>query len=192
MKTAADLTSKLLQVSSGAIYADKTDSSAPRAWREVNRLKIEALGLLLAAHPEENFIVVYQFRHEVERIRAAFPFARELRRGRDAVQDFRDWNDRNIRLLLIHPASAGHGLNLQSGGRRMVWFSVTWNLGHYLQTVARLLRRGQLDDIYVHRLIVKDTRDTRVRRRLASKDSNQTFLMAEIRDLRAKYYGESH
>jgi SNF2 family DNA or RNA helicase len=72
----------------------------------------------------------------------------------------------------------------------MVWFSLTWNLGHYLQTVARLLRRGQLKEIYVHRLIEKGTRDTRVRRRLASKDSNQTFLMNEIEDLRNKYYGE--
>jgi SNF2 family DNA or RNA helicase len=179
VKTSADLTNKLLQISSGAIY------TAPRVWHEVNTVKIDALGVLLTQHPDENFIVVYQFRHEVDRIQAAFPFAREFRNK----QDFRDWNNREIRLLLIHPASAGHGLNLQFGGRRMVWFSLTWNLGHYLQTVARLLRRGQLSEIYVHRLIVKGTRDPRVRRRLASKDSNQTFLMNEIKDLRDKYYG---
>lgn len=189
VKTSADLTNKLLQISSGAIYEDRIDKRPPRVWHEVNTAKIDALGALLAQHPDENFIVVYQFRHEVDRIKVAFPFARELRKGKDTVQDFRDWNNGKIRLLLIHPASAGHGLNLQFGGRRMVWFSVTWNLGHYLQTVARLLRRGQLKEIYVHRLIVKGTRDIRVRRRLASKDSNQTFLMNEIKDLRNKYYG---
>jgi len=189
VKTAADLTNKLLQVSSGAIYEDTADKRAPRVWHEVNRAKITALRALLERHADENFIVVYQFRHEVERVKEHFPFARELRKGKDTIQDFRDWNRGKIRLLLIHPASAGHGLNLQFGGRRMVWFTVTWNLGHYLQTVARLLRRGQLKEIYVHRLIVKGTRDVRVRSRLASKDTNQAFLMNEIRDLRSKYYG---
>lgn len=189
VKTSADLTNKLLQISSGAIYEDRIDKRAPRVWHEVNTAKIDALGDLLDKHPDENFIVVYQFRHEVDRIKAAFPFARELRKGKNTIEDFNDWNNGKIRLLLIHPAGAGHGLNLQFGGRRMVWFSVTWNLEHYQQTVARLLRRGQLKEIYVHRLIVKGTRDIRVRRRLASKDSNQTFLMNEIKDLRNKYYG---
>lgn len=189
-KTAADLTNKLLQISSGAIYQDLTDPGAPRAWIEVNKAKLEALGELLRQYPDENFLVVYQFRHELFRVKTAFPFARELRKGKDTVQDFRDWNDGKIRLLLIHPASAGHGLNLQFGGRRMVWLSLTWNLGQYQQTVARLLRRGQLKEIYVHRLVAKGTRDEQVCRRLASKDSNQTFLMKEIKTLREKYYGE--
>lgn len=191
VKTAADLTNKLLQISSGAIYEDHTDKRTPRVWHEVNKVKIDALGALLAKYPAENFIVVYQFRHEIDRIKAAFPFARELRKGKYTVEDFSAWNEGKIRLLLIHPAGAGHGLNLQFGGRRMVWFSVTWNLEHYQQTVARLLRRGQLKDIYIHRLIIRGTRDVRVRRRLASKDSNQAFLMDEIKDLRQKYYGKT-
>lgn len=182
VKTAADLTNKLLQVSSGAIYADK-EAGGARKWYELNTVKLDALGGLLAQFPDETFICVYQFRHELDRIKARFPFARELRK----VEDFRDWNAGRIRLLLIHPKSAGHGLNLQFGGRRMVWFSVTWNLEHYLQTVARLLRRGVLREIYIHRLICKGTRDERVRRRLGSKDSNQTFLLNEIKDLRRKY-----
>jgi len=189
VKTSADLTNKLLQISGGAIYEDCPDNRAPRVWHEVNTVKIDALRDLLDKHPDENFIAVYQFRHEADRIKVAFPFARELRKGENAVRDFRDWNDKKIRLLLIHPASAGHGLNLQFGGRRMVWFSVTWNLGHYLQTVARLLRRGRLEEVYVHRLIVEGTRDVRVCRRLASKEDNQTFLMNEIKDLRNKYGG---
>lgn len=190
-KTAADLTNKLLQISSGAIYEeqgyDEQGRKLPRVWHEVNTVKVEALRKLLATYPEESFLVVYQFKHEVDRIRAAFPFARELRKGANTVEDFRDWNAGRIRLLLIHPAGAGHGLNFQFGGRRMVWFTATWNLEHYQQTVARLLRRGQLKEIYIHRLIVKGTRDERVCGRLASKDSNQTFLLNEIKNLRRKY-----
>lgn len=194
VKTAADLTNKLLQISSGAIYEeqqyDDKGKKLPRVWHEVNSVKIDALRDLLDAYPEENVIVVYQFKHEVERIHKAFPFARELRKGAKTVEDFRDWNAGRIRLLMIHPAGAGHGLNLQFGGRRMVWFTTTWNLEHYQQTVARLLRRGQLKEIYIHRFIIKGTRDLRVRSRLASKDSNQTFLLNEIKDLRAKYHGK--
>lgn len=194
VKTAADLTTKLLQVTSGAIYEDQAygddGRKLPRVWHEVNTAKIDALRDLLDRYPDETFIVVYQFRHEIDRIKASFPFARELRKGAKTVEDFRDWNEGRIRLLLIHPAGAGHGLNLQFGGRRMVWFSLTWNLEHYLQTIARLLRRGQLREIYVHRLIIRGTRDVRVRRSVEAKDSEQTFLMKEIKDLRNKYYGK--
>jgi hypothetical protein len=189
VKTAADLTMKLLQVSSGAIYTDRDPDNprAPRVWHTVNDAKLEALRDLLRTYKGENFIVVYQFRHEIERIKAAFPFARELGKGKRTAQDFADWNAGKIRLLLIHPAGAGHGLNLQFGGRRMVWFSVTWNLEHYLQTVARLLRRGALREIFIHRLIAKGTRDEKVRKKLGSKDTNQTFLLDEIKALRKKY-----
>lgn len=190
VKTAADLTMKLLQVSSGAIYEDRTDDKAPRVWHTLNQAKINALGALLSKYEKETFIVVYQFRHEIERIKAAFPFAREFRKGKGLVEDFREWNEGRIRLLLIHPAGAGHGLNLQFGGRRMVWFSATWNLEHYLQTVARLLRRGALREIYIHRLIALGTRDTKVRARLGSKDTNQTFLLNEIKELRKRYGGK--
>ena len=182
-KTAADLTMKLLQVSSGAIYGED-------GWRELNRAKINALRSLLDAHPSETFVVVYQFRHEVERVQEAFPFARMLRRGKAAVQDVRDWNDGKIRLLLIHPASAGHGLNLQFGGRRMVWFSLTWDMGQYQQTVARLLRRGATRDVYVHRLIVSDTMDVRVVDRQTRKELNQDFLLNTIKSLRKKWADE--
>ena len=187
VKTAADLTNKLLQVSSGAIYEDREDPKAPRVWHRLNDMKLDALGAVLDKYPKDNFIVVYQFRHELERIKARFPFAREFRKDKKLVEDFRDWNEGKIRLLLIHPAGAGHGLNLQFGGRRMVWFSVTWNLEHYQQTVARLLRRGALKEIFIHRFIALGTRDTRVRRRLGTKDSNQTFLFNEIKELRKRY-----
>ncbi len=195
VRSAAELTNKLMQVTSGAVYeeAEGGEGVAPRVWHEVNRVKIEALGELLAEYPEETFIVVYQFRHEVERIRAAFPFARELRKGAGTVEDFREWNAGRIRLLLIHPAGAGHGLNLQFGGRRMVWFSLTWNLEHYQQTVARLLRRGQLREIYLHRLVVEGTVDERIRRKIECKEADQTFFIDEVKALRKKHgieYGD--
>lgn len=183
VKTAADLTNKLLQISSGAVYEDREDPKAPRVWHELNTAKLDRLAELLEKYPNDNFILVYQFTHEVERVRARFPFARLLKK----IQDVRDWNAGSVRLLVLHPASAGHGLNLQFGGRRMVWFSCTWNLEHYLQTVARLLRRGAVDDIYIHRLIIKGTRDASVVRRVESKDTNQRYLFNEIKDLRRKY-----
>lgn len=181
IKTGADLTNKLLQLSSGALYEDSDDNV--KVWHELNTAKLDRLGAFLEEYPEEPVILVYQFRHEIERVRARFPFARMLKK----TSDVRDWNAGQIRLLIIHPASAGHGLNLQFGGRRMIWFTPTWNLEHWLQTVARLVRRGQLQDVYVHRLIVKGTRDDSVRKRVESKESNQKYLMTEIKKLRRKH-----
>lgn len=187
VKTPADLSNKLLQISSGAVYEDREEGTGPKTWHPLNTLKLDALADILDEYPDETFIVVYQFRHEVERIVERFPFARQLRKGAKTAEDVHAWNRREIRLLIIHPAGAGHGLNLQFGGRRMVWFSPTWNLEHWLQTVARLLRRGALNEIYIHRLIVKGTRDETVRKRIHTKDTNQTFLLNELKDLRRKY-----
>lgn len=187
VKTPADLSNKLLQISSGAVYADREEGTGPKVWHELNTLKLDALGRLLDDYPDETFILVYQFRHEVERITARFPFARQLRKGKATADDVHAWNRKEIRLLIIHPAGAGHGLNLQFGGRRMVWFSPTWNLEHWLQTVARLLRRGALLDIYIHRLLVHGTRDESVRKRIHTKDTNQTFLLNELKELRQKH-----
>jgi SNF2 family DNA or RNA helicase len=130
---------------------------------------------------------VYQFKHEVERIKQRFPHAVTLPTGKALKQCFDDWNAGKIKMLVIHPASAGHGLNLQFGGRRMIWTSPTWNLEHWLQTLARLLRHGATETIYVHRLLVKGTRDMQVRRRINTKDENQKFILDEIKRLRAKY-----
>lgn len=187
VKTPADLTNKLLQVSSGAIYEDQEDKKASRIWHELNCVKMNALASLLEEHPEETFILVYQYRHELERIKAAFPFAREIRKGKYTAEDIRAWNAGEIRLLIIHPASAGHGLNLQFGGRRMIWFTLTWNLEHYLQTVARLLRRGATRDIFIHRFLIRGTRDHKVRRVIEGKENEQNFLMNETKQLLTKY-----
>lgn len=186
-KTPADLVNKLLQVSSGAVYEDKDPEVKGRVWHEVNTLKMDALEELVAKYPKENFLVIYQFRHELERIKQRFPYAVELPKGAKLEQTFDDWNAGKIKMLILHPASAGHGLNLQFGGRRMVWTSPTWNLEHWLQTVARLVRRGALKRIFAHRLLVKATKDIDVRRRITSKDKDQDFLMKVIKHLNNKY-----
>lgn len=187
VKTAADLNLKLLQASSGALYADQDEPSARKTWFEINTLKLDRLRELIAEHEGENIIVVYQFQHEVDRIMEAFPYARMLRNGKHLAEDFKAWNRGEIPLLLLHPKSAGHGLNLQYGGRRMVWFSPTYNLGQLMQTISRLARRGAKLKFYIHFLLVKGTRDAKVRKSNHSKQSEQDFLFNETKELRAKY-----
>lgn len=183
VKTAADLSNKLLQVTSGAVYAE----GDKKQWFSLNDVKLDALEELLNSHPKETFVLVYQFRHELERITTRFPYARQFSKGKGLSEDVRAWNAGEIRLLCVHPAGSGHGLNLQFGGFNMVFFSLTWNLEHYDQVIARLLRRGAVHAIWVHRLIIKGTRDASVKKRLAGKDSNQKFLLNEIKELRRKY-----
>jgi len=175
-------------VASGAIYEDRVEGKA-REWHEVNTAKIDALAELLEEHPDDNFLLVYQFQHEVERIKKRFPWAVTLPKGKKLKETFDAWNRGEIKLLVIHPASAGHGLNLQFGGRRMVWTCPTWNLEHWLQTLARLLRTGALRTIYVHRLLAKGTRDMQVRKRVNSKDKNQEYLLDQVKKLKKKHYG---
>lgn len=186
VKTSADLINKLLQISSGSIYADREEDKA-REWHKVNDLKLEALADIVETYPHENIIVVYQFQHEVARILERFPYAKTLGKGRKLKESFDAWNAGKIKMLLLHPASAGHGLNLQWGGRREVWTSPTWNLEHWLQTVARVRRRGALRPIFIHRLIAKGTYDDKVKKRTESKDSNQIYLMKETEKLQRKY-----
>lgn len=180
-KSGSDLVNKLLQVASGAIYDEG------KQWHELNTAKLDALGEILDKY-DEPILIVYQFRHEVERILARFPDVQTLPTGKKLRETFEAWNRGEIKRLLIHPASAGHGLNLQHGGSRMVWTSPTWNLEHWLQTLARLRRRGQKAKfITVHRLLANGTRDLKVAQRINSKDKNQDFIMKEIKQLRAKY-----
>lgn len=176
-KTAADLGIKLQQLSGGALY--ETDT---REVLEIHNDKLEVLDEILARH--ETVLLVYQFQHEVDRIQARHPHARKLRKPSDLVE----WNKGAIPLLMIHPASAGHGLNLQTGGNVIVWFSMTWNLEHYQQTNARLVRMGQpADEVLIYRLIAKGTRDGKIAKRLEGKGTTQKGLMDDIKELRTKW-----
>lgn len=186
VKTGADLVNKLLQIASGAVYEDREEGRA-RQWHEVNTDKMDALDRLLFDYSDESILIVYQFQHEAERILKRHPDAVTLPKGKKLKETFDAWNRGEIKKLVIHPASAGHGLNLQFGGRRMVWTCPTWNLEHWLQTIARLLRTGAKDPIYVHRLIAKGTRDTVVRRRVNEKDRNQDYILNQVKLLKRKY-----
>jgi hypothetical protein len=186
VKTAADLSNKLLQVSSGAIYEDRVSIKDAHIWHELHRIKIDAVYELLNAY-DENFILVYQFAHEKERILKEFPWARVLRSGKKSREDVREWNEGKIKLLIGHPASMGHGLNMQFGGRRQIWWGPTWNLEHWLQTIMRSLRRSAIDDVYIHRLIMRGTRDVSVRKRVNIKQSDQDFLFDETNEIKQKH-----
>lgn len=181
VKTASDLSNKLLQLTSGAVYYNEQ-----RDYMELNSLKLEVLGEIFDENPDDNFLIIYQFKHEVERIQARYPWV-EFLDSKNAEEIVARWNRGEIRALLGHPAGMGHGLNMQFGGRRMVMYTVTWNLEHYLQVISRILRRGLDSDMYLHRLLVKGTRDMKVKVRLGGKQSNQQFLMEEVKDLRRKY-----
>jgi SNF2 family DNA or RNA helicase len=180
VKSASDLSNKLLQLTSGAVYYME---EGRRYYMELNTLKLDTLGELFEEHPDENFIIVYQFQHEVERIIERFPWVELFK----TESQYERWNAGEIRGLLGHPAGMGHGLNMQYGGRRMVMFSVTWNLEHYAQVISRILRRGLEGDMWLHRLLVRGTRDMKVRARLGTKQTNQQFLMNEVKELMNKY-----
>ena len=120
--------------------------------------------------------MAYWFKHDKDRIRERME-ARELR----GPQDFADWNAGKIPMALIHPASAGHGLNLQQGGSILIWFGLTWSLELYQQTNARLWRQGQKDTVVIHHLVVKGTMDEQVMKALHDKAADQNALMAAVK-----------
>lgn len=122
-------------------------------------------------------LVAYWYKHDLQRIRERFPEARCI----DTPKDISDWNDGKIQMALIHPASAGHGLNLQAGGSTIVWFGLTWSLELYQQLNARLWRQGQKDTVIIHHIITKGTHDEDVIRALENKDVRQSELIAAVK-----------
>lgn len=172
--TAAVLTNKLLQYSNGALYLP--DGS----YVDTSRKKLDALGELLDTSAGKPILCFYSYRHDLDRILKEYPFARSLR----SPNDIRDWNDGKIRLLLAHPAGAGHGLNLQAGGHIIVWFGLPWSLELYTQANARLHRQGQKESVIIHHLVTEGTMDKRVLESLHGKKDVQDEL---LKSLRAKY-----
>ena len=167
---AAALSGKLLQLASGAVY-DETGQVA-----QVHSAKLDALEDLIEAANGENLLVAYWYRHDATRIRQRFPQARELK----TTADIETWNNGDIPLALIHPASAGHGLNLQAGGHLLVWFSLTWSLELYQQTNARLYRQGQTQPVTITHLATRNTLDGAVLKALQAKDSTQAALIDAV------------
>jgi SNF2 family DNA or RNA helicase len=171
---AAVLANKLLQFCSGATYTDANGN-----YSVLHDVKIEALKELVEQN-DEPMLVAYNFKSDLERLLKAFPDAVVLDKDPNTINR---WNNGGIKMLLAHPQSAGHGLNLQHGGSLMVWFSMQWNLEYYQQFNARLYRQGQTKPVRVVHLIAKGCLDERVIKVLNSKDANQLSLLNALKCL---------
>lgn len=168
---AATLTGKLSQLANGAIYSD--DGKV----LEFHERKLDALEDIIEAANGKPLLVAYWFRHDLERIRRRFD-VREIKTSADIA----DWNAGNIPVAIIHPASAGHGLNLQAGGSTLVWFGLTWSLELYQQTNARLWRQGQESrTVVIQHIIAANTIDGQILDALKRKDKTQAALIAAVK-----------
>ena len=170
---AATLMGKLLQMANGAVYDDNGGVT------ELHKAKLDALGELLESAQGQPVLCFYSYKHDLERIREAFKSYEP--RTLDSEKDIRDWNEGRIRLLLAHPASAGHGLNLQAGGHILVWFGLPWSLELYQQANARLHRQGQTERVIVHRILAEGTADDIVREKLERKGLTQDELLEKLK-----------
>ena len=167
---AAALSSKLLQMASGAVYNDDKESI------HIHDRKLDALEDLIEGANGKPVLVAYWFKHDLERIKERFD-VREIKTSKDIT----DWNNGKISAAVIHPASAGHGLNLQLGGSTLIWFSLTWSLELYQQTNARLYRQGQKDTVVIHHIVSKGTIDEDVMKALNAKEKIQDALIDSVK-----------
>jgi SNF2 family DNA or RNA helicase len=173
---AAALSGKLCQMANGAVYGDDG------IIHHIHDRKLDALEDLIEAANGKPILVAYWFKHDLERISARLkerhiPFTKL-----DTSGSITSWNEGAWPVALIHPASAGHGLNLQSGGSTIIWFGLTWSLELYQQTNARLWRQGQnADTVVLHHIIAKNTIDERVMKALRDKDKTQTALIDAVK-----------
>ena len=173
---AASLSGKLSQMANGAIYDNNSEAI------RIHDRKLDALEDIIEAANGKPVLVAYWFKHDFTRIserlkKLHIPFSRL-----DSSDSISRWNSGEIPVALIHPASAGHGLNLQSGGSTLVWFGLTWSLELYQQTVARLWRQGQTaKTVVVQHIIAKDTIDERIMKALSQKEHTQTALIDVVK-----------
>ncbi|MGX7081010.1 ATP-dependent helicase HepA [Gemella morbillorum] len=167
---AASLSNKLIQLANGSIYDDD------KKFYEIHNKKLDKLEEIIESANGKPVLIAYWFKADKERIEKRFK-VREIK----TADDIKQWNMGMINLALIHPASTGHGLNLQSGGSTLVWFSLTWSLELYQQTNARLYRQGQKDTVVIHHLITKNTIDEDIMKSLKRKDKTQEALMRAVK-----------
>lgn len=167
---AAALSGKLLQMANGAIYTEDKETVV------IHDQKLEALEELIEEANGKPILVAYWFKHDLERIKSRIK-VREIKTDKD----IRDWNNGKIPVGLVHPASAGHGLNLQAGGSTLIWFGLTWSLELYQQTNARLWRQGQKETVVIHHIIAKDTIDEDVIRSLKLKEKTQDGIIEAVK-----------
>lgn len=172
---AAVLTNKLLQMSNGAIYSEDKQVI------EIHDEKLKALLDIIESANGKPVLIFYSFKHDFDRI-VNFLKSKKLNAiGLEDSKDIKKWNNGEISILLVHPASAGHGLNLQYGGNIIVWFGLTWSLELYQQANARLHRQGQKESVIIHHLVSKDTVDEDVIKALGNKEINQNVLLEAVK-----------
>lgn len=170
--SAAALANKLLQFANGAVYTDELKN-----FTTVYDGKIDALKEIIEDNPNENILLAYNYKSDLIRLKVAFPDMVVLGKKGDELPD---WNAGKIKLMACHPASAGHGLNLQAGAALMVWFGLNWSLELYQQFCARLHRQGQTRPVRIVHLVARDTIDERVMSVLADKDAVQSSLLKAL------------
>lgn len=169
--SAAGLMGKLLQLSNGEVYDDEGNTV------HIHDRKLDALEDIVEAAQGQPILLFYSFKHDRDRIRKRFSQAEEL----DRPDSIERWNRGEIPILIAHPASAGHGLNLQDGGHIIVWFGLTWSLELYQQANARLDRQGQKNSVIIHHLLVEDSVDEQVLRVLQGKEEGQDALLKAVK-----------
>ena len=175
---AAVLSGKLLQMANGAVYNEEKEVI------HIHERKLDALEDLIEGANGKPVLVAYWYNHDLQRIKERFS-VREIKTS----QDIKDWNNSDIPVAVIHPASAGHGLNIQFGGSTIIWFGLTWSLELYQQTNARLWRQGQKSTVVIHHIIAKDTIDEDVMKALRKKEKIQSALIDSVK---ARIGGAAH
>lgn len=173
--SAAALSNKLLQLANGAVYDEEHEV------HEVHNCKLEAFTELIESLQGKPVLVFYNFQHDKSRILEVLKKSTLRVRELKTTQDEDDWNNRQIDILLAHPASAAYGLNLQEGGNHVVWFGLTWNYELYTQANKRLHRQGQREKVIIHHLICSGTRDVDVMQALNKKDDVQNWVMESLK-----------
>ena len=171
--TAAVLANKLMQYANGALYTDPNGN-----WSETHAAKLDALSEIVEDNEGETILVAYNYKSDLARLLKRFPQAKLLDKRQETIDA---WNRGDIPMLLAHPASAGHGLNLQKGGALCVWFGLNWSLELYQQFNARLHRQGQTRPVRVVHILAENTIDERVMGVLGNKDATQKNLLNALK-----------
>ncbi|HEM3180978.1 SNF2-related protein [Streptococcus suis] len=173
---AASLTNKLVQLSNGAVYSDD-HTVVP-----LHEQKLDALEDILESANGETVLVAYWFKHDLARVMGRLEKLKVKSRVLKTEEDIREWNKGNVPVGLLHPAGAGHGLNLQKGGHHLVWFGLTWSLELYQQTNARLWRQGQeAETVVIQHIVTEGTIDEEILKALENKDAQQERLIAAVK-----------
>ena len=173
---AASLSNKLVQMANGAVYSDD------HRIIKLHDQKLDALEDIIEAANGEPVLVAYWFKHDLIRIQERLKKLRIQSTVLKSETDIHEWNKGNITVGLLHPASAGHGLNLQKGGHHLVWFGLTWSLELYQQTNARLWRQGQqANTVIIQHIVTEGTIDADILKALTVKDAQQSRLIEAVK-----------